>query len=437
MAHRYEVNGHIVEFENEPTEADIDEAAASLGNAKDSDIAEPNAKEVSDPQSSLLSEIIQQSRGYSPLGFLPTNKEEALDAGKVALRQVLPDSAGLVDVGSRLATGKGSEGLPAPQTPYGKGMEAAANTAQLTHLGKAALDTLSPATQNLINKIPRVNTALSDLEQAAHTTTLRARDAFKLFQKDLNSRFGADYQAAIGNSKIHLENEYIPALEKTLTDSGILEKSEAVLSPAERKFIRFVSDAKEELANRSAERVSKILDSTGSEIKTPSTDDLLVPVKEVDKNAGQMFEKIFGKNMGQGEHIVSVFRRNIAEILGDKVPELRLVKAKYAPELQFKNEAFKVLQPYNKSAEFDTTQGTNYFKRAATGSLMPDEKILLKKFTEKYDPTMLDGILATGKRLKAAQTLDAIMKNVQSSSALLAKGALIYGGYSSAKHLAD
>jgi hypothetical protein len=43
MAYKYEVNGSVVEFENEPTEQDIDEAAAQLGNAPQPEKEEPKA----------------------------------------------------------------------------------------------------------------------------------------------------------------------------------------------------------------------------------------------------------------------------------------------------------------------------------------------------------------------------------------------------------
>lgn len=78
--------------------------------------------------------LIQQSRSGSaaktPLGLVPQNLEEAKDAGRVALRQFVPNSPGVVGLGARLIDDR-KISLPEPKTGYGDYLEKSADTAGL------------------------------------------------------------------------------------------------------------------------------------------------------------------------------------------------------------------------------------------------------------------------------------------------------------------
>ena len=108
MAFVYEVNGQRVEFETEPTEADIDEAARSLGPAPESAPAPDQASAVTIPGA-----VIPGETGLGNLGRQAV--DVGIDTGKAAINASIapvveaysknPLRTAAIDVGTTMLTG--------------------------------------------------------------------------------------------------------------------------------------------------------------------------------------------------------------------------------------------------------------------------------------------------------------------------------------------
>jgi hypothetical protein len=108
MAFVYEVNGQRVEFETEPTEADIDEAARSLGPAPESAPPPEEASAVTIPGA-----VIPGETGLGNLGRQAL--DVGVDTGKAAINASIapvveaysknPLKAGMIDAVTTMATG--------------------------------------------------------------------------------------------------------------------------------------------------------------------------------------------------------------------------------------------------------------------------------------------------------------------------------------------
>ena len=109
MAFVYEVNGQRVEFETEPTEADIDEAARSLGPAPES---APPPAEDSGPVTTMGA-VIPGETGLGNLGRQAV--DVGIDTGKAAINASIapvveaysknPLRTAAIDVGTTMLTG--------------------------------------------------------------------------------------------------------------------------------------------------------------------------------------------------------------------------------------------------------------------------------------------------------------------------------------------
>lgn len=109
MAFVYEVNGQRVEFETEPTEADIDEAARSLSPAPES---APPPAEDSGP-TTTMGAVIPGETGLGNLGRQAV--DVGIDTGKAAINASIapvmeaysknPLKAGMIDAVTTMATG--------------------------------------------------------------------------------------------------------------------------------------------------------------------------------------------------------------------------------------------------------------------------------------------------------------------------------------------
>lgn len=303
-------------------------------------------------------------------------------------------------IGSLIGKQDKDVGLYTPKTLGGNVVSAGAGVAASAGVGSLieALSKTTGGVKNLFN-------ASKNLEESAYQTTLKARDAFKGWAKDLSARFGADYEKAIGGTKISTEN-LASVLENTAEEAGILGKEASQLSGAERKFLKY-KDSIYDLVGKSDE----------------------IPLAEVDKELKNLVGTKFGKQWGQGDHILDLTRKNVGDVIGEAAPEVKVVKSKYAPDLQFKHESFKMLQPYNQSGSFDATSGINFFKRAATGKLPADQAILLGKIKSDYSPGLLDDLMAKGKNAKTAELLGNLLKPVAIGALGTTGAAGAYEGY--------
>lgn len=160
----------------------------------------------------LLQKAIRQSRSAGmPMGsFMPTSREEVSDAFKVGIRQIIPDNPGLVGMGANIVDPGRDISLPAPETDYGRGLEAAGNTAQLLHLGGAGVSALKKPVGSLISKfrtgpikekIKSVEDLISNSKQAemgfkeeaekvSYVGSKSIKDQISGRFRDANKRFG-------------------------------------------------------------------------------------------------------------------------------------------------------------------------------------------------------------------------------------------------------
>lgn len=132
------------------------------------------AGNVQEPKRNALTRSLSDSRKFGlPTGsFIPQNLEELKDLGKVGLRQLVPDSPGLVGFGASLVDSRNQNThLPEPNTQYGKNLEMAGNAAQVFHLGNALYDVAKEPIGNLVKYGEMNPTAESLIKKAQKMTT--------------------------------------------------------------------------------------------------------------------------------------------------------------------------------------------------------------------------------------------------------------------------
>ena len=332
-----------------PTDADLDGIFASL----------PAKKSVM-PKGNYAQEFIRGARGISPLGFIPTSGEEALDIAKVAGRQLIPGARetnvgvfeqGPIGGGLNLAGIRKAKGLiPAPSTGYGKGFESSADIAQTA----LALKAVAPALKAGMNayKLNRAGGPTGAIKKAEDELIRILQPQVK--KLNIASKKGLETPEAITKSIPYVKPS--KSYEEVATNLGQSKKS-AIKS--RNKIIRG------ENYKISDEYLLPLQDEIDFLKRQPQTPSTIKEIEEMDKVLGayQKFNQERGfnriqaqaakvrlqretepllKKLSAGENI----QRSPAEIKAlDKVRHglMKMVEGGN-PEVKRLNEAFAALQ---------------------------------------------------------------------------------------------
>lgn len=242
----------------------------------------------------------------------------------------------------------------------------------------------------------------NDIPIAADKATFQARKSYFQIAKDISNRFGKDYKAAINGQKVDTES-LNSAIEDVIDESGLLNKPQERWSEAEKAIVKFRDRIASKVpATRQVEQV--IMTSQGPQRVQVPTGSPTLDLEAVDNDLQNILRVFSDKKYSSGEHILTMTREKIADLLGNSAKSLKDVRMKYAPELQMKNEAYKIFQPFNRSGQYDTTKGIEFFRRYANGKSNPDEIRLINELG-KRSQGMLDEInlISNSKRDLARQ----------------------------------
>lgn len=439
-------NGKTLEIEGEtqPTEQELEQIFSQYDTAVNP-----------------IVETVQNARkAGTPLGVVPTSLEELKDLGKIGLRQFIPDSGGLVGQGARLFT-KQTPNLPEPKTEYGKRLEGEANIAQLSVAGVGLSKLVGKTGQALLDSINVVGKDLA-LQEEARTVASKAKEVFKLWAKNLSDNFGEEYRGLIKGKTITRE-DYLKSLDELASQEGLYAIEESALSGPQRKIRNYIDEVRRSSVVQPGDKPvagikpsgivsspNKNYDSVDSYIgiepktsvgsypkslekvyvktsgqslieaiegKSPVKLPDEIPLEQIDDEMKGLLSKSYGKQYGYGEHILSDFRGMVSDIMSDRVEGLNVMKARYAPDLGFKREMFRTLDPYNPSGDANLDRATDFFKKAGENRLKIGKQVNLEKFIQETDPTMLDDLLAKGKQVKTARISDFLAKKAISGIA--------------------
>lgn len=276
-----------------------------------------------------------------------------------------------------------------------KGMQAVINRGQVAD--ETATNAKYLAQKNNLNSAIQ-QVSKQDIPKAADAATVATREAYPTWARDISNRYGEAYQAAIKGQKIGTQKLY-DALGEVVNESGILAKPEAQLSSSERAIYNYWKNVEGQLPGVKDSEV--VFSPTEGPIhKTVTTGQQELDLTKVDSDLQRILNAQKGKQYGPGEHILTIAREKMANAIGDISPEVKLVRAKFKPELQMKNEAYKIFQPFSRSGEYDTTAGTNLLSRYANtfsgGKMNPDELRLINSMKQKFGKDFFGNLESLG-----------------------------------------
>lgn len=234
----------------------------------------------------------------------------------------------------------------------------------LKNAAKTKLDTF-------LGKVPASAPEEVTIPKLADKATLDNRENYVALAQDISENFGAAYEKALPKDAMMKTEKAADLMNEALTETGILTKPEAQLSSSEKKVVDYY------LSIRDAAK--------GSKEVTPVTE---IPVSKFDQDVQRILQSKAGQKYGSGDHVFTVLREKMSDFLSDKYPGVRVVRAKFRPVLQMKNEAYKIFDPFNRSGAFDTTRGANFFSRYVNGMLKPDEMRLIEGMKTKFGPDL-------------------------------------------------
>lgn len=209
------------------------------------------------------------------------------------------------------------------------------------------------------------------IPKASDKATKIVREKYWDYAKDLSERYGVAYEKAIANEKIDANRLY-DSLQNSMERDGFLNRPDSQWSKSQKSVYDYQQKVKE-FINASTPEIdpmtNQVINKVGTKLK----------LSQVDKDLRNILDIKKGKSYTQGDHILTLTREETAKAIGDVSQKVKSVQRMFAPELQAKNELTKIVQPFNRSGEFDTTKGINFFSNYAKGTMNnPDEIRLLQ-----------------------------------------------------------
>lgn len=245
------------------------------------------------------------------------------------------------------------------------------------------------------------------IPEAADRATIQARKTWFDIAKDISKRFGDDWEKAIGGQKVNTEQLH-QAIDNVIEKSGIRNKPPTAWSDSEKKIFDYWEKVGKQVPATST-TTEIVMGPMGPQYVTKPSGSLTLDLSKVDRELQGIFRPKSGTQYGSGDHILTTTREEIANLLGDTSNKIKAVRIKYAPELQMKNESYKIFQPFNRSGAYDTTKGINFFSKYANGKANPDEMRLIEALQSRTKGELaseLNGLAKSKKSLiKQAQDL--------------------------------
>lgn len=222
--------------ETPPTESDLDEIFSSL---KSEQSATPEV--VKNTPVNWTKNFIKSQRGLTPVGFIPTSKDELTDIPKVIGRQ-LPGmrgqdinflTQGPFGVGMNMAGIKKTEDvIPAPKTSYGKAGETAADLAQLFLLANEGASAIAGKLKsNPAKRFGALRNKTQKAQQLSQELLAQMEEARKTAGAMQGGYIEANADAPINNQTLKASISKLPqALQEEILSNPSIQKSMSVSS---------------------------------------------------------------------------------------------------------------------------------------------------------------------------------------------------------------
>lgn len=312
----------------------------------------------------LLQRVIKSQRmgpfgGTSITAAVPTTGQEAIDLGKVGIRQIVPDQSGPVGIGAKMAGVKGDINLPAPETEYGKNLENSANIAQLLHLGGAAGSIAKNGISKFFSKgnLPKeVEATKGSIQDIIHNGPRKVKDGISDIFNDSQKEFGKRIENIPGNFNAQMTSDHFyEALENTAMKLG-----------------------NSKVAGSSGDFIMKL----AQEIKNnPNT---FYP-KDIQAMTKSIMDKL------PGTQLKSEFYSNFMNVLEREVPQLASLKHEYAPVYDIAKRS-KIINKGNLARVASDRIGPEQLGEMAQAQQMMNDS-----------PNVVEQAYASGKKLRGQQ----------------------------------
>lgn len=338
------------------------------------------------------------------LGMIPSTGSEALDAGKVAIRNTINPlgDTGPIGFGANLVDQKGTnlindpslksnieEGLT-PETPYGKSLDSGMKIAPWAMLGLEGASAGAKGIGKFLSK--------GNLPEEINTTKSSIQDIIKMGPGKVKSRVGDifnEFQSEFGkrlesiNSKM-TSDSFSKVLESTANDLG-------------------GSDIPGSIGNR----VSMM----AKEIKgTPRSFD----PKEIQIQAKTIMDSLGANTMAKAK-----FYNNFTNVLSDEVPELASLKSQYAPVFDIAKQSKKINSGALRDVASDKIGPEQLGEVTQAQQMMGD------------NPNIVEQAYAGGAKLRSQQNELQKIIGRQKTAKIAGAGALGYAGYRGGKGILD
>lgn len=266
------------------------------------------------PQQSTMQKVITQARGFNPVGFLPINKAEALDVGKVGLRQFVPDNPGLVGFGANLVDKRGPISLPKPETDYGRNLEMSADMAQLAYGVGALKNIVKTAPKNTSKQFGKLRRSTKKAQGIADNLYDGAKTARKNVGDRYQSYIDKFGDNPVDEKKFNAILDQLPEkLKKEVMESPEILKDITESKPAQKSILGVpVSDASKPLRTQKVRptlrNAKKLRDVVRGEVSTTHW-----KPKMVDEDTKRVADALY-------DEIGGVMRENnepLAKIMGE------------------------------------------------------------------------------------------------------------------------
>lgn len=241
--------------------------------------------------------------------------------------------------------------VPQPRSRLGQVLGLGANLAGQAITGKVVSGAMTPKVRMgpSIPSADEVSSAINKTKSVAGEkaiyTSDKAISRFRESSNALSAKFGkALKDEGFLDSTISREKA-TSFFNKIKDKSGISSKSPEVMSPKEKAFLSYVDEA----------------------------------TKNPEISGNDIYEKFKSISGQRGTRLWSAFN----DALGEEFSNLKKVRSSFAPEIQSKKVAEKILNPYGTQGGSDLRRSYSFFKKAATGKLN-DAEIKISESMERF-----------------------------------------------------
>lgn len=370
----------------------------------------------------LIQRAIAQSRKAGmPFGnFTPANAAEAKDLVKVGIRQIIPESPGLVGFGANAVDQKrGDIRLPVPNTPYGKNLEGAANTAQMLMLGKEVLPVAGRGISSIINKFRTspIKAAKKAIETEAESLSYRAQEGIKSEAERLLEQGKQQFGEAFENFSSNMRRrDFADTLRQSIDD---LSEETAEISGSDANILsRYLDKINPAARTESA----GIVDQFGNDItRTIDHSDEVLSKEWVQEQARHIYNSLSTRGK-------AIFTHRHLERLDQTIPGLRQAKAALRPYY----DIVKNIKPLRQAR----------FKEIASGNparISAEEVAHLRQLEQPVGTNYIDRAASLGREAQANENaLQKVMKrqrNVKNAGKAVLGASSAYGVYQLLKNM--